>query len=156
MSCLWRAMTIKQLFTSKATEKRKKKKERESCENANESRYAPKLLRRDRLLGQRCTEAHTVQYMCRLMHTHMLRVARICAHVQLGYPPYYVVQGFSRVSNDLSVTTFLLELESKGFRVQYIWLNPLQVETSPTVTTCLEPHSPVCVTAWYSASLFTL
>lgn len=63
------------------------------------------------------------------------------------------MQGFSWVSNDCAVTTFLLELESKGFRVQYIWLNRLQVQTFPTLTTCLKQHLPICVTVWYSASL---
>lgn len=43
--------------------------------------------------------------------------------------------------------------KSRGFRVQYIWLNRLQVQTC-TVTTCLKQHFPVCVTVWYSASLF--
>lgn len=68
MSCLWRAMTIKQLFTSKATEKKW-----ERCENANEARYAPKLLRRDSLLGQRHTGAHTVRRIRWHAHntTHM-------------------------------------------------------------------------------------
>lgn len=55
------------------------KKKWESCENANESQYAPKLLQRETLLGQRHTETHTVEYMCWHVHnTHTQPVT--CIH----------------------------------------------------------------------------
>lgn len=64
-------MTIKQLFASKATETNL----RESCENANESRYAPKLLLGvDTLLGHRA-----VQYM----RWHMQMCTRVHSPVRL-------------------------------------------------------------------------
>lgn len=64
------------------------------------------------------------------------------------------MQGFSWVSNDLAVTTFLLELECRDITVQYIWLNRLQVVTSSGVTTCLKQYLPICVTVWYSVSVW--
>lgn len=70
-------MTIKQLFATEATERKKKerknergrgKKARGSCENANESCYAPKLLLRDALVGHTHTPGGpctAVMHICR-------------------------------------------------------------------------------------------
>lgn len=98
-------MTIKQLFSSKATKKN------ERAARMQMSLGMPKLLQRDTLLGQRHTESQTVVvYALTRAYTHSQ--LHICSHVQLGYTPYYVVQGFSRVSNGFAVTTFLLEFAS--------------------------------------------
>ena len=89
----------------------KPQKKWESFENANETRYAPKLFRRDALLGQ----SSTYSTLHALAHTHTLSQLHICTHVQLGKTLYYVVQGFLWVSNDLAVSTFLVELKRTGF-----------------------------------------
>lgn len=93
-----------------------------------------------------CSTVHALAYA-----QHTLAVVRMRTRAA-RLDSIYAVQGFSWVSDDLAVTTFLLKLESRGVRVQYIWLNRLQVRTS-TVTTCLKQLFAICATVWYSDSL---
>lgn len=96
-----------------------------------------------------------VHVLARAQHTHIHTQWRVSTLVKLGYTPDYAVQGFSWVSNDLAVTTFLLELESRGFRVRYIRLNGLQVHSS-TVSTCLKQHFSISSMVWCSASHYAV